>query len=210
MYIAFACASVVFFIAYLISSIFIYKKNTGNNFKLSNSFGYELFLSKKKEMFVANLLLLISLALVFATSVIYLVNSYSTNRLLSCLVLFVGLCAFGASSIIPLSKLKEHFACSILSFGTLALFGVLLLFMDIRDYQIEFNKILIISLVFDSVVTIIGVVAMFNPRVTSLNMSTDSEGNLVRPKYIPLAFFEWLTIFGFIIAQISIIIISLI
>lgn len=210
MYIAFACASIVFFIAYLISSIFIYKKNTGNNFKLSNSFGYELFLSIKKEMFWVNILLLISVLFIFASNVCYLSYSYSTNRLLSCLVLFAGLASCVASSIIPLSKLKEHFICSILSFGTLALFGVLLLFLDIRYFQIEHEKLFIISIVFDCIVSLTGIVSMFNPKVTSLNMDTDNEGKLIRPRYIPLALFEWLTLIAFFLSQISIIIISII
>lgn len=210
MYIALFVISIVMFIAYLFASSFIYKNATGNKFSFSNIFSYELFLSKKKELFSINLLILLCLGVVFANNLIFLIQHYDPSRIAGVIFAFLSLCFFGAISIIPLSKLKEHFICSILCFGTVSIYGALCLLNDIRYYQIEYNQLFLISIVFDSLILIVGLICMFNPKTAQFNMKTDEEGKLIRPSIIPLATSEWLMIIMLLLGQVPLLVASMI
>lgn len=210
MYIALTVGSILFFVCYLIVSIFIYKKEKGEKFNITNTFSYELFLSKRKEQFAFNVLLFIAIAFAFANNVTYTIKFYNVNAIIKCILAVLSLACFGAMSIIPLYKLKEHFAATLLMFVSTATMALMSLLSDINFYKLELNPIYFISMVVDGLVLLIALVSILNPKIMNLNLQADSENHLVRPKVIHLALFEWLTAFAIFISQISFLIVTLI
>lgn len=209
-YIGLTVGSVLFLILYIIVSFIIYRNNELEKFNIKNCFSYELFLNKKRKQFSFNILILISMMFVFVNAIIYTVKPFDTLKLISCLFMIIAICLFVAISIIPLSKYKEHCACSILFILCIGIYGGINFFNNLRLYNIEHNIYEILAFSVDAIVLLSSLIVILNPKLITFKMDKDEDGKLIRPKIIPMAFSEWIMLFVLLFSQLSIVFISLI
>lgn len=210
MYIAIAVASITLLAVYLIASIFIYKKKEETKFSFLNTFSYELWKSKDRNTFVINIILFFALGLFITNNMTYLLKNYDSNRLMSVILSVILAFSVGATNIIPLNKYKEHLTMSMIMMAATSLLSLMNLIAEIRLYRILTDNLLFISIVIDTIILLISLVGLLDPKLFNLNMQRDVDGKLIRPRFIHLATFEWLTILAFLFSQVSLIIFELI
>lgn len=200
--------AIIFFVGYILFSITNYKKRFKNQYDLRNYFPYELnYESKFADNLFGNLSLIMSMAFSLALFALGL-SYFKTNGYLLVVMIagalysvFVALINF-----IPLKYLKTHLIFTIILFIVAFLTPGSAGLTAFNIYQ-QNNEIYPIA-----VMSVAALVALFvfglimNPKLSlniKMNVATDENGNeyYVRPKYIVMAFTEWMLIFGLIISQ---------
>lgn len=208
MHIGLAVASLILFISFFISNLIYYKKKENRKLDIRNTFPYET-MYKEKPYFYFVILLFLAFAFIFANYVIFTTQDFKINKLFSTIIsLLLG---FSSCSLffLPLSKLKEHISMFILMAVSSIALASFNLAIEIKDYKILENNIILIPIIIDSLILIFGLVALLNPSITNLKMEVNSNNEYVRPKRIALAMFEWIFLFLAFFLQISVIVISL-
>ena len=208
-FIGLAAASIIFFVFSIINSRANFKNRFQKVYDLRNHFPYEFnYESPFSLNILGNVALIMSLAFsvgLFAlTAVKVRTNGYVLYSLITGILfsIFVGVIHF-----IPLKTMKTHMIFSVLLLG-LAFITPCAIGLGSFAYYQETKKIF--SLVLFIVSIVVGVfyfgVAM-NPKL-SMNFKliavTDEKGNQIylRPKFIIMAFSEWLASFGLFVSQI--------
>ena len=208
-----ASSSLLLFLAYFFLSIGNYKRRFNIDFDIRNHFPYEFnFESKFTDNILGNSALILSggfsIAL-FACSAVYKNNN---GMLFVALIAGVSLTImFLVINFIPLKFLKTHLVFSILlfvaSFITPAAIGM----TAFRDYQ-EYSSVgSLILFIIAAIVALFNFALVMNPKLTlniRMEVATDEKGNeyYIRPKFIVLAFSQWMMIFTLFISQILLLI----
>ena len=119
----------------------------------------------------------------------------------------------------PLRYLKFHIAISSLAMVFSIGISALICFIAINKLKIvvgNTNQALsIIAIIVSALLGIIMLLFAFNPKATYkiyYEKETDENGNekLIRPKFIPMAFNEWLTIITFLLSPLGLVILTFI
>ena len=209
-----AASSILFFFAYLLLSMANYKQRFKDKYDLRNHFPYEFnYQSKFSDNILGNAALILSSAFalgLFACSLVYKVNN--GMLLFSLISGSIYVILFILLNFIPLKFMRIHMVFSILlfvvSFFTPSAIGL----TSLRQYQETKNVIALVILIICSVVAVFNFVLAMNPRLTlniKMQIATDEKGNeyYVRPKYIMMAFTEWLMIFSLPVSEILLILV---
>ena len=202
------CASVFFFVCFLLFSCFNYKAKFRSNYDIRNHFPYEL---NYELRFADNLFGNIALVLSLIGSVFFFIffSPDKSNGLLIFTLISGVIVAFDVGLIIfvPIKYLRAHMALDVFlfTFGFLipCAGGVAGLLAYNSDAKLP-HLVMAILLLIDAFIQFI---VIMNPKLTRMNkMSqvTSDDGTItyIRPKYYVLAFSEWLLIFIYFISQI--------
>ena len=204
--------TVTLFILLMIVSFLLYKKRNDEDFNLKNSFPFELnYHSEFKENFYTHIfisLYIIASAGFYATFHMTYNNGYlifiMIGGVLSSLAIY-------ALFYIPLLRLRLHIIVDAIFFALrLAISGALII-VSWRLIQKGVNWANITSIVLASIATLATIAIIINPRL-DLNfklmevVKENGETEEVRPKYVALAFSEWLLIFLNIFNMLNIVI----
>ena len=211
-FIGLSVSSIILFVSYFILSKANYKKRFDSNFDLRNHFPYEF---NYEAPFSLNILGNVALILSVSFSVGFFAltagslknNGFIIFSLISGVLysLFIGVMNF-----IPLKTMKLHMIFSILlyvcSFVTPSAIG-LGVFSIYKETKEVFPLIVFIASI---VVTLFNFILIMNPRLTmniKMQVATDEKGNeiYIRPKYIMMAFTEWILSFDMALSQILLI-----
>ena len=189
-----------------------YKQRFKQKYDLRNTFPYEFnYESKFADNILGNIALVLCAAFalgLFSCSLTYRIN----NGLLlislisgALYVLFVVLINF-----IPLKYLRTHMVFAVLlfvvSFVTPAAIGL----TAFRVFQESKNIFALVLFIVAIVFALFNFVLVMNPKLTlniKMQVATDEKGNeyYVRPKFIVMAFSEWLAILSLTINEILLI-----
>ena len=207
-FIGLASASVIFFVFSFISSRVNFKNRFKNNYDVRDYFPYEFnFESPFSMNILGNVTLLMSLALSIACFALtaakiqtngYVLYSLIAGALYSILV--------GVIHFVPLKTLKTHLAFSVLLLGIAFVTPAAIGLGGFAVYQQTKGIYPLIIFIVCMVVAVFYFGLAMNPKLTmnfKLIVQTDEKGNeyYVRPKFIMMAFSEWLDIFGLYLSQ---------
>ena len=215
-FIGLAACSILFFASYFVLSNANYKKRFSERYDLRNHFPYEYnFESHLKDNLFGNIALilsvLLSLGLFGLTLAFYRTNGYLlfvviSGMIYSIILLFINF--------VPLKLIKFHMVASVLSFVTAFVTPCALGLTAFSDYQETKNPVSIVLMIISLIIALFFFALTMNPRLSmriQMIVTTDEKGNekYVRPKYIILAFTEWMMSFGLIPCQILLVILLL-
>lgn len=208
-YIALSLTSIVFFIAYIIIATSIYKKEKRETFDLRNHYAFELFIKRDRPYAFINVLLFISLAVLFANYLLFTIYNFGAkNVLISLAALFASISSF-ISFYLPPYKLKYFLSNKIFVTIFTAMINFMFIFVYFQDVNFKESIYFYFALVFSIVFGLICLVGSFFININDLRMEHDEE-TLIRPKIIKMALFEWLAIIILPLSQIGIILLSLV
>ena len=201
-------ASVIFFAGYFLFSVMNYKKRFKNQYDARNCFPYELnYESKFADNLFGNLSLLMSMAFSLALFALGL-SYFKTNGYL--LVVMISGAIYSVlvalMNFIPLKFIKAHIVVSILLFLTAFITPGSAGLTAFNVYQENHAVYPIVIMVISFIVALFVFGLIMNPKLSlniKMNVATDDKGNeyYVRPKYIMMAFTEWMLIFGLVVSQ---------
>lgn len=210
MFIGLAASSILFLGLYLIAASFTYKKFTKESLNFRNVFPFEIWSVQYPKNLVCSSFLFISLACYLSNYILYATsaNSFDPTRLIQAIVATVVCFSAIAIFFIPLSKLREHFICFCLfNIGTMVISAINFV-NELRIYNFEQNKILLIPMAIDCLIIIVLLINVLHPNLFNLNWEKDNSGINIRPKKFQLAFSEWMSLFCVLFSQVSFIVIS--
>ncbi len=199
--------SIIFFSLFIFTGIRSYKRRFKLNYDLRNTFPYELnYHTKFFDNIVPNIFLVLSIACSIVIYIFFDVkNLIGVNVFILISGIFLSLLSF-ALVFVDLKYLRTHIALmvftSVFSFGL----GASNAIGNFVKWQNTQNIYYIILCVICGGFALISFAVMMNPKL-SLNIKMDSKIDengkeiLIRPKYIVLAFSEWLLIISLYINQ---------
>ena len=203
--VALTASSLIFIVAYLLFTTYIYKKESGDSYSFRNCFPFELWIKRSRSFNWANVFLFIALGTGFVNYLIFTINNFSVNNtFLSVYALFSY---FGVLTLfyIPPYKLKAFLSFAILTALASTALNFQMLFIIFQNVNIKETIIFYVILVISLILGLVSLVTSFFIRIDDLHMNKDELGNLVRPKRILMAVFEWLTILAIFLSQVSLV-----
>ena len=209
MHIALLALSVLFLITFYVAGTFVFNKNNPDDtYDIRNHFSFELWIKKGHQGVFIDVFMLLSATIFAANYILFSIKNFSVLNIFNAVLTL--LIAFSVISItyLPLSKLKERCILSIILITGTTILNALEIYESftlIRQYE---NNLLYIPLVISAVIVIIGIIAIFYPKLFDFGMEKNEEGVMKRPSFFPLAFFEWLLIFTYLLSQTFIVIAS--
>ena len=207
-----ASASLLFFFAYLFLSQANYKQRFKQKYDIRNYFPYELnYESKFVDNILGNVALVLCAAFalgLFSCSLVYKLNNGLLLISLISAVLYTIL--FVLINFIPLKLLKTHMVFSVLLFVTSFVTPSAIGLTAFRVFQETKSGIAIAIFIVCIVVALFNFGLVMNPKLTlniKMEVATDEKGNeyYMRPKFIVMAFSEWLAIFSLMVSEILLI-----
>ena len=210
MYISLFILSIIFFIVYFLFAITLFNKNNKEKYDIRNHFPFELWIKKGEDNVFINLILWISLTLFAVNYILFAVFDFSILSVISAAIVLYICFSIGVLFYLPLSKLKERSAFSISLITMTTIINAMIIwrcFTLIRQYE---NYLAYLPLVISSLIVVIGIIIIFNPKLFNFEMKKDESGVMSRPKYFHLAFSEWILIFISFFSQLYIVITSFI
>ncbi len=208
-FIGLSAGSLIFFVFSFITSRANFKKRFQKDYDLRNHFPYEFNYEAPFSLnILGNIALIMALALsigLFAlTAVKIKTNGYVLYSLITGIIYSIFA---GAIHFTPLKTMKTHMIFSVLLLGLSFATPCAIALGGFAVYK-ETAKIfpLIIFIVGLTIGVFFFALAM-NPKLSmnfKLIVGTDEKGNQIylRPKYIMMAFTEWMDIFGLFVSQI--------
>lgn len=211
MYIPLFATSVLFLVIFYFSAVFVYnKENPNERYDIRNHFAFELWIKKGHQNVFIDLFILISAVAFSINYIIYSIFNFSVfnvvNAFFSLLISFSLIVIF----YLPLSKLKERCIFSIVLMTVVTILNAMQIYESFilrRQYE---NNLIYIPLIISAIIVIIGIITIFYPKLFDFGMNKNEDGSFSRPKFFPLAFFEWLIIFTFLLSQSYLVVVSLI
>ena len=177
-----------------VNALYKSKNRRGINFK--NEFPFETVPSFKGEYAYLNIFLLLSLLATISGFILYMVNNINVIPIV--LVIVIVIYSFCVISIpfIPLNRLKEHLY---LSLGIIITDFIVSAFLTYLSYTVakrfEFLKVApIVAIVISALLVIKSLIFIFNPKLFDLKYERNDQGELIRPKVVKLAFYQWTAI----------------
>lgn len=215
-FIGLTACSLIFFICYFIFSNINYQRRFSDKYDIRNHFPYEYnFESKLKDNLFGNIALILStvfslglfgLTLVYFKNNGYLLFVVIAGMLYSLIILFINF--------VPLKLLRFHMIISVLSFVIAFVTPCALGLTSFSNFQETKNPASMALMIISIVIALFFFGLTMNPRLTlkiQMIVTTDDKGNekYVRPKYIILAFTEWMMSFGILPCQILLVVLLL-
>lgn len=211
-FIGLSSASVIFFIFSLIASRLNYKNRFKKNYDVRNCFPYEFNYEAPFSLnILGNVCLIMSFAFSMASFALTAVKINTNGFILYSLISGVLYSILAAVVyFIPLKTIKTHLVFSVLLLGVSFVTPIAVGLGALSLYQ---NTKQIYPLVLFIICLVVGVfyfgVAM-NPKLSlnfKLIVKVDEKGNeyYERPKFIVMAFSEWMDIFGIFLSQLLLI-----
>ncbi len=202
--------SLVFFSLLIVASTFLYRRRMNVTYSIKNMFPFEFtYRSDFKNSFYTYMFLLLfafSCIGLFVTFDRTYVNGYHIFAMISgiiCSLLIIAL------FMVPLTRLRMHAILGIIFF-TLNFACAASIFIAVwKSNQEYLTPLKIVCLVIGGLIIMTQFGSILNPRMT-LNfkavekVNENGEKVMVRPKWVVLAFTEWLNIILFIINMINI------
>ena len=212
----FVLAIFLFIVFNVVSRIF-YKRRHGDKYHFYQMFPYEFnYPAVFKENPYGNFLFIMAS---LSIAVFYILNPYnSIYRIMALIAALAFTMILICIIMMPLYYLKTHMALSIVSMTLAMALPLFNLLMAYNQYKVEPNNmkqvLMIISMVFSGILALIMIALILNPRLTFkiyLDKETDSNGQevLKRPKIIPLALTEWVSILVYFLSTVSVVLINL-
>lgn len=200
---AFFIISVVSFGLFFVIANKFYQQKEGTNFSLINHFPYEMKILRDSATYKFNILLYLSLALVGASFITRAINAFNIFTIVEAFLSVVILVGVVALFYLPLARLKEHMTFMIVSLTFNIALIVFLIFEAVDNYRLDFAPNYLVIAIILFILLIPNLVSILNPNLFDLKNKRDETGNLVRPRFIYLAFSEWMIVFTFILSQAS-------
>ena len=207
-------ASIVFFVLYVVFSIFNYKKRFNKSYDLRNTFPYEFnYGSSFKENVLGNIFLimscLFSLGLFAFSGSIGFKNGFVIAAMAAGIIYALAMLLV---VFIPLKYLKTHIVFAALLMIAAFSLPVVVGLGVFQHYQNEKDILSLIIAIACFVVGLFSFAISMNPKLSlnfKMQVATDDKGNeyYVRPKYIMFAFTEWMTTLILFISQILLVIV---
>ena len=207
-----AAASLLFFFAYLFLSQANYKQRFKQKYDLRNYFPYEFnFGSKFTDNILGNVALILCAAFalgLFSCSLVYRINN--GLLLISLISGAVFTLLFVLINFIPLKLLKTHMIFAVMlfvaSFATPAAIGL----TAFGNFQETKNGVALTLFIISILGALFNFVLVMNPKLSlniKMQVATDEKGNeyYLRPKFIVMAFNEWISIFTLMASEILLI-----
>ena len=199
--IATAFLTTVLFIFLILASSLLYKKRNNEQFNIRNCFPFELnYHSEFKENFYTHLLIGLY---VIASCGFYATFHMSYNNGYLIFIMIGGILsslAIYALFYIPLLKIKLHIVVDAIYFALrLAISGAIII-LSWRITQNNMSWASVTSIVLSAISFLATTGIIINPRLTldfraKEAIKENGEKEYVRPKFVVLAFSEWLLIF---------------
>ena len=211
--IALASSSFIFFFGYLLASLLNYKRRFKDTYDLRNHFPYEFnYEGKFSDNILGNVCLV--LAIVLSITFYALTAVYKNNNGLLIFVLISGIIysiIILVLNFISLKYLKTYMVFSIFLFAASFICPATIGLTAFSNYQDTKNVIALILFIISIVVALFNFVLTMNPKLSlniKMNVATDEKGNeyYVRPKYIMMAFSQWMMFFSLLICDVLLIV----
>ena len=207
--IAFASGAIIFFLLYFVASSFNYKKRFNDKYDLKNHFPYEFnYEGHFSDNIIGNVSLIMSAAFSIGLYIVSCAFKYTNGLVIASLGSGVALSLLiVALNFAPLKYLKLHLFFMVLSFVAAFATPALIGFGFFNHYQDFKDGFSLVFFIICLVIAVFLFVLIMNPKL-SLNIpmkkATDDKGNeyYVRPKFIVIAFSEWMMIFSILISNI--------
>lgn len=211
--IGFISSAVLFFIIYFVLSCVNYRRRFNEQYDVRNHFPYEFnYEGTFADNLLGNIALILSGALsvsafVFAGAQMHLngllLSAVGAGVLLSILLIVINF--------VPLKTMKMHLLFLVLLFVTAFATPALLGFTFFEHYQIYKDNISLAFFIVSMVIAGFIFIMIMNPKLSfriTMQKATDEKGNeyYVRPKFIVVAFSEWLILFSILLTQLILII----
>ena len=213
-FIGLSISTILFFVTHMIISRAYFKRRFKHDYDVRNHFPYEFnFESKFSDNILGNVALIMSCAISVAFFALSATKIKSNGFVLYSLVagslysILIGIIHF-----IPLKTIKTHLIFSVLllamSFACPAAIGLGAFSLYRENKDVFPLVIFIISMT----ISLFYFVLTMNPKLSlniRMEVATDDKGNQIylRPKFIVMAFSEWLDIFGMVISHILLILV---
>ena len=206
--------AIVFFSLFIVSSVLIYRRRINMTYSIKNMFPFEFtYKSDFKNSFYTYLFLLLfaftcmGFFITFDRTYVNGLHIFMMISGIACSLLIVSLV------MVPLTRLRAHVLLAIIFF-TFNFFCAGSTMLDAwRSNQEYLSPVKIICIVIGGLIVVTQFISFLNPRMT-LNFKAEEKINengekvMVRPKWVVLAFTEWLNIILFIINMINITILT--
>lgn len=208
-FIGLAAASIILFIAYFLLSTFNYKKRFENKYDVKCFFPYELnYESKLTDNLLGNIALILSMFTsmgLFALGLAYFkTNGYLIAALIAGIIYSILVLGIHFT---PLKLLKFHFVVMIILFVAAFFTPMALGLTSFNVYQNTKNVFTLVLMIISFIVGLVMFVFVMNPKLSfniKMKVAVDEQGNekYIRPKFILVAFTEWLMVLLLPVSQI--------
>ena len=198
-FIGLAGGSILLFLCYFFLSNFNYKKRFNAKYDIRNCFPYEYnFESKLSDNILGNVALILSMLFsmgLFALGLAYFrTNGYLIAGIIAGIIYSILVLGINFT---PLKLLRFHFVVMIILFVASFFTPMAIGLTSFNIYQITKNPYSLVLMIVCFVVGLFMFALIMNPRLSfniKMQVAVDENGNekLVRPKYITVAFTEWL------------------
>ena len=201
-FIGLAAGSLLLFIAYNFLSTFNYKKRFANKYDFRSFFPYELnYESKLTDNLLGNVSLILSM--MFSVSLFALGFSYFQNNgyIIASIIAGVIYSIFViAINFVPLKTMRFHFVMMVILFVASFFTPMALALTAFNVYQTYKNVFALVIMIFAFAVGLLMFALIMNPKLSfniKMQVAVDEEGNerYIRPKFISVAFTEWMMIY---------------
>ena len=208
-FIGLAAASIILFITYFLLSTFNYKKRFENKYDVKCFFPYELnYESKLADNLLGNIALILSMFTsmgLFALGLAYFqTNGYLIAALIAGIIYSILVLGIHFT---PLKLLKFHFVVMIILFLAAFFTTMALGLTSFNVYQNTKNVFALVLMIISFLVGLVMLVFVMNPKLSfniKMKVAVDEQGNekYIRPKFILVAFTEWLMVLLLPVSQI--------
>ncbi len=208
-FIGLAAASIILFIAYFLLSTFNYKKRFENKYDVKCFFPYELnYESKLADNLLGNIALVLSMFTsmgLFALGLAYFkTNGYLLAATIGGIIYSILVLGIHFT---PLKLLKFHFIVMIILFLAAFFTPMALGLTSFNVYQNTKNVFALVLMIISFIVGLVMFVFVMNPKLSfniKMKVAVDEQGNekYIRPKFILVAFTEWLMVLLLPVSQI--------
>ena len=212
----FSLISIFLLIIFLFLSLLRYQNTFHLKFDMRNMFPFEVnFKQDKSRLILTNILLILSTLMGIAFYILF----SSTHSGIHILILVAGIMAISCNTLlvfINTTFLRSHLLLMIFAYvSNFALaagifYNAYKINSDILLYPDTNQNLIIVSMVIAIISGLLVFVLLMNPKLslnTNAKIKEDVNGNKIyeRPKFIVMAFSEWLLIFAQFLSQIALI-----
>ncbi len=180
-------------VSYFFSINLLYKRRSNKSINYKNEFPFESVPYFKTTGSNLNLLLFLSLTATLAGFALFTVNYFGVIPLLMTIVFTLMGFFIGALPFVSLAKIKEHLYMVVGAIVSDFLISALITYLSYSVSKMyDYQKISpIIAIVISAILLIKSIFFILNPKLFNLRYVKNEKDELVRPKFVPLAFYEW-------------------
>ncbi len=198
------------FLTYVFLVNYSYKALFKNKISIKNQFLFETCPHHNGPIGYVNYIQYFSYTLVLGLLIYNLVYRLSVTNVIFTILAVIYIFCLVFIPLVSFNHLKEHFYLDLGAMMSLFAMNVFNCFESSRYLRYEYNLIYLIPLILSAILTLISLYFVFRPGLFSFKNERDSEGNIIRAKYIPLALVERALYLLFYLSIIPLILIAVI